>query len=193
MSVSSRPIAIIGSSTFGRLVRVLVADAGRSFAGYLDDYSTGNGILGTLDKLDEPAFSLDVDLALAIGYRHLEARLDIFRRARRRGFEFPSLVHPRAFVSTEATLGSGCIVMAGSNIDAFAHVGEACVLWPGSIVSHDARVGENTFISPNATVCGFSQIGHSSFLGAGCTVVDNVEVPAASFIKASQRVGRSNP
>ena len=187
----SRPVAVIGASSFGRLVRALLVDTGHGFAGFLDDFATGPDILGPLDKLREPGFPDRVSLALAIGYRDLEARLGVFRLALEQGFQLPALVHPRAYVSTEAALGPGCIVMAGASVDAFARVEGACVLWPGSIVSHDARIGENTFISPNATVCGFSQVGHSSFLGAGCTVVNNVELPPSSFVKASQRVGQA--
>lgn len=186
----TKPVVVIGASSFGRLVRVLVSDAGRVFAGYLDDFSSGEDIIGSLDRLREPGFANEVDLALAIGYRHLEARREIFHRALGQGFQLPALVHPRAYVSKEATLGPGCLVMAGANVDAFADVGGACVLWPGSIVSHDARVGENTFVSPNATICGFTRVGHSSFLGAGCTLVNNLDLPPSSFVKAAQRISQ---
>lgn len=186
----TRPVAIIGASSFGRLVRALVSDCGGTFAGYLDDFNSGDDIIGSLDKLEESGLPDRMDLVLAIGYRHLEARLAIFHRALDRGFHLPALVHPRAYVSAEAALGPGCIVMAGANIDAFAQVDGACVLWPGSVVSHDAWVGENTFVSPNATICGFSRVGPSSFLGAGCTLVDNVDLPPSSFVKAAQRISQ---
>src|SRR5690606_40488711 len=130
----------------------------------------------------EPGLPDRLDLVLAIGDLHLEARIAIFHRALEHGFHFPALIHPRAYVSSAAELGPGCIVMASASVDAFAQIGGACVLWPGSVVSHDAWVGENTFVSPNATICGFSRVGQSSFLGAGCTLVDNVDLPPSSFV-----------
>lgn len=187
-----KPIVIIGASSFGRLVQALLKDAGSQFGGFVDDYNDGNDILGTLDVLSDPSFKDRYDLALAIGYRHLKARRRIFHQCTERGFHFPSIVHPRAYVSQEALLGPACIVMAGANVDAFSEIRGACVLWPGAIVSHDCVVGENTFVSPNATICGFVHIGHSTFVGAGSTIVNGVQIPEASFIKASQRISRTS-
>lgn len=182
-----KPALVIGSSSFGRLIRSLLVDAGYDFRGYIDDFSTGDEIVGTRDDLGRRFHSDEFCLVLAIGYKDLSARQRVFHQAIDAGFSFPPVIHPRAVVSREARIGAGCLLMAGSNVDSFARLGPACVLWPGAIVSHDSTIEENTFISPNATVCGFVQVGHSSFIGAGSVIVDGTTLPGKSFVKAGTR------
>lgn len=184
-----KPIIVIGSSSFGRLVRLLVEEVGRSFGGFVDDISKGDQVLGTLAQLGEQLLPSDYDVAMGIGYRNLDARWDVFLRGVDAGFSFPPLVHPRAVVSPQASIGEGCILMAGCNVDAFTNIDAGCVLWPGSVVSHDSHIGHNSFISPNATICGFVSVGSSSFIGAGSVLVDGANLPDRSFVRAASRSG----
>lgn len=182
-----RPLLIIGGSPFGRLVRALAEDADRDIAGFVDDFNQGESILGRTDELGTRFAPADVDLAMAIGYNHLEARLAMFRRLIERGFEFPTLVHPTARISARASLGAGCLVMANADIDAFTRIGDACVVWPNATISHDNTIGESTFVSPAATLCGFVSVGELSFIGANSTIVDGSVLPPRSFVKAASR------
>lgn len=182
-----KPLLIIGASSFGHLMAALAEDCGRRVGGYLDDYSTGPGIVGTTSQLGETLAATDFDLVMAIGYKHLAARIKSFDGLRGRGFQFPSLIHPRAAVSSRARIGDGCLLMSGVNVDAFTTIGDACVLWPGAIVSHDNQIGRNTFISPGATLCGFVSIGQGSFIGANSTIVDSSSVEEGGFVKAATR------
>lgn len=187
-----KPLLVIGGASFGRLVSVLVEECGRTFAGYVDDFNTGGGIVGTRADLGTGIAPTGFDLVLGVGYKDLAARWRVYEEAVAKGFHFPTLVHPRAVVSRHARVAEGCLVMAGASVDAFASLEQACVLWPGAIVSHDSRIGRNTFLSPNATVCGFVNLGHSSFLGAGSVVVDHATLPEGTFAKACSRIGTRN-
>lgn len=185
-----KPVLVVGGTSFGRLVRLLVEESGRTFAGFVDDFNTGDGIIGTRSDFGVRITCSDFDLALGVGYKDLAARWRVYEEAVAQGFRFPALVHPRAVVSAHARVADGCLVMAGSAVDAFASLAPACVLWPGAVVSHDSTIGANTFISPNATICGFVNIGQSSFLGAGCVVTDHTALPAGAFVKAAERIGK---
>lgn len=187
-----KPVVVIGGSSFGRLVRVLVEECGRTFAGFVDDFNIREDIVGTRAALGAGIAAADFELVLGVGYNDLPARWRVYEEAVARGFYFPPLVHPRAVVSGHARVADGCLVMAGAAVDAFADLGPACVLWPGSVVSHDSTIGRNTFISPNATICGFVDLGHSSFLGAGSVVVDHATLPERTFAKACSRIGTRN-
>lgn len=182
-----KPLVIIGASSFGRLVRVLAEESGRTVMGHVDDSNIGEDIVGRTDDLGSRISTKDADLAMAIGYRHMDARMTMFRHLLSRGFEFPSIVHPRARVSPRASLGAGCLVMANVDVDAFAGIGDLCVLWPQATISHDNAIGEGTFISPAATLCGFVSVGALSFIGANCTIVDGSTLPPRSFVKAGSR------
>jgi len=182
-----KPLLIVAGSSFGRLMSILAADCGRTVAGFVDDSLSGPEILGRTDDLGNFLEPRDYDLVLAVGYKHLNARLKLYTRLKNCGFNFPSLVHPTARISAHAELGEGCLVMAGADVDAFSRIGDACVFWPNATVSHDNRIGRNTFVSPAATLCGFVTIGEGSFIGANSTIVDGSELPDGSFVKASTR------
>lgn len=182
-----KPLLIIGASSFGQLVKVLAEDTGRDSAGFIDDSNYGDGILGRTDELGTRFKPGAVDLAMAIGYKHLDARSVMFHRLLALGFQFPTLAHPSARISAHASIGSGCLIMANADIDAFTHIGNACVVWPNVTISHDNKIGEGTFISPAATLCGFVTVGELSFIGANSTIVDGSLLPPRSFVKAASR------
>ncbi len=182
-----KPLLIIGGSSFSRLIRVLAEESGRTVAGCLDDFNTGEGIVGRTNELGSSISPNDFDLAMAIGYRHMDARMTMFRHLRALGFEFPSITHPRARISPYASVGTGSLVMASVDVDAFTRVGDLCVLWPHVTISHDSTIGEGTFVSPAATLCGFVSVGDLSFIGANSTVVDGSALPPRSFVKAASR------
>lgn len=182
-----KPLLIIAASPFGRLVSVLAQECGRTVAGFVDDTTTGPNILGTTDDLGRALAVSDHELVLAIGYKHMQARLSLFERLRAMGFLFPPLTHPTARISPHAKVGDGCLVMAGVDVDAFTEIGDGCVLWPSATVSHDNRIGRSTFISPAATLCGFVTVGERSFIGANSTIVDGSTLAEGAFVKASVR------
>lgn len=180
------PLLVYGSTEFGKVVRELVDSCGYGFAGYIDDWHTGKEIAGTLEStvVSHPPGGFCV--VLAIGYKHLQARREIAVRVRDMGYRIPTLVHPRAYVASSASLAPGVMVMANACIDIRARVGPLTVVWPGAIISHDCELVGNTFVSPGAIICGHSHIGEDSFLGAGSVVVDHVAMPGQSFLKAGE-------
>ncbi|MCS6774935.1 MAG: hypothetical protein RMJ43_13885 [Chloroherpetonaceae bacterium] len=179
-----KPVLVYGAGDFGQVIRDLVAQCGYPFAGFIDDITDGPEVLGTYASVRRTHLPEEHAIAIAIGYRHLAARWQVYRRVCADGYATPALIHPRAYVRDPGAVGAGAFIMAGAIVDVGATVGELAVLWPGSNVSHHCAVGANTFLSPGAIVCGFTRVGHGCFLGAGAVVVDHMEVPPAQFIKA---------
>lgn len=180
----NKPLLIYGSQEFGKIVCNLAIECGYEVAGFIDDYNSGENILGSYDYVKDKFPPTLFDMAIAIGYKHLESRWAIYQQVKSDGYFLPSLVHGSAYVSCQSTVHAGGMIMAGAIVDAFVKVNDLVVLWPGVVVNHDSSIGSNTFLSPNATVCGFVKIGHSCFVGAGATVVDHRNVADFAFIKA---------
>lgn len=176
-------LLVFGSGDFAPTVIALAKDCGHEPVGLVDDFNQGGEILGSLEDAMRSHPPSSHGIVLAIGYKDLPARWRAWGRLRAAGYAAPALIHPRAYVADTASLGAGCMVMAGAIVDVRAEVAEATVLWPSACINHDTRIGSNCFISPNATVCGFANIGANSFIGAGAVIADNCEVPASSFIK----------
>lgn len=180
-------LVIYGSGDFGQIVKPLAQDCGFNVVGFIDDWHSGAEILGTSVDLPSRFPPSGYQIAIAIGYRHLDARWRAFENLSRLGYEIPALVHPKAVVAATARIDDGTFVMAGSIVDTRTHLGRLSVVWPGAIINHDATIGSNTFLSPGCIVCGYSEVGTGSFIGAGAVVVDHVKVPMGAFIKAATR------
>lgn len=184
-------LLIYGSREFAETVAELALDCGHEVAGFIDDFSPGPRILGTLDEVQKTHPPRDYGIAVAVGYSQLAARWTAWQRVVAAGYVAPALVHPRAYVARSASVGQGTLLMAGALVDVRAKIGEIAVVWPGACVSHDCVVGENCFISPNATLCGYVELGSHSFIGAGAAVVDHCVVPPSTRIKMLTRYIRT--
>lgn len=176
-------VLVYGSREFAQTVAELIVDCGHEVAGFIDDFSHGPHILGTLEQVRGSHPPAHYGIAIAIGYNNLPARWESWQRARALGYQAPALIHPRAYVAKSANVGEGSFLMAGSLVDVRARLGELVVVWPGAAISHDCMIGDNSFISPNATLCGYVTLGNHCFVGAGAAVVDHCEVPPLTRIK----------
>lgn len=119
------------------------------------------------------------ELVIAIGYRHLEFRQQLFERLRAR-FRFATLVHPNAFVDPTCLLGEGAVVYAGCVLDMNSEIGCNALLNVGCVIAHDSKVGAGCFLSPAVKIAGFVQLEPSVTLGIGTIVIDNIRIASGA-------------
>jgi sugar O-acyltransferase (sialic acid O-acetyltransferase NeuD family) len=104
---------------------------------------------------------------------------------------FATIVHPRAFVSAQSTVGRGSVVLAGTTVGAFVTIGDHVIVLQNVGLSHDdviedysclavgvsfsgsVRVGRNCFLGTNSTIIG-AAIGEGSMVGAGALIRHDV-------------------
>ncbi len=104
---------------------------------------------------------------------------------------FATIVHPRAFVSAQSTVGRGSVVLAGTTLGAFVTIGDHVIVLQNVGLSHDdviedysclavgvsfsgsVRVGRNCFLGTNSTIIG-AAIGEGSMVGAGALIRHDV-------------------
>jgi len=176
-------LLLFGGKTFADTIEELASICGYEVVVRIDDYDPRPPLIVTLDAASQTYDSTRHTIALAIGYKDLSARLIAYHRLKQLGYTAATLIHPTAYVSPTASIGSGSLIMAQVCVDCRSVVGEACVLWPKACINHDTSVGCNTFISPNATLCGNVHVGESSFIGASSVVVDGASLPPKAFLK----------
>lgn len=99
-----------------------------------------------------------------------------------------SVVHPNAWVSDSARIGSGTFVSSGAQINAKAEIGKSVIVNTGAVVEHECSIGDFVHIAPGAVLSGNVSVGIGAFIGAnsvikqGITIGENVLIGAGSVI-----------
>jgi len=119
---------------------------------------------------DAVARSRSGELAIAIGDNH--QRSQVVERLRRDWAElrFATLIHPDATVSTEASVGTGTIVLAGCRIAARVRVGEFVHLATNTTIAHECVIGDFVAINSGATLAGRVRVGDRAMVGMNAAV-----------------------
>jgi UDP-perosamine 4-acetyltransferase len=178
MTEAQPKIVIIGAGEHARVI----ADAIRcsqtaTLVGFVDASPAlqGKTISGA------PVLGTDEDLAAlfaAQDYSHAVIGIGLLRGgkgARNRlaerleALKIPAatIIHPRAIIAQDVSIGVGTVVMAGVIINTGAKVGQHVILNSGAIIEHDCQIGSFSHIAPGAILCGGVKVGSSSLIGPG--------------------------
>lgn len=176
-------LGIVGAGDLGLQLAHLARKTGKyDPVAFFDDGSEvgrlidGVPVHGSLSVMEEASFLPPFDeLVIAIGYRHLAFRQQLFERLRAR-FRFATLVDPNALVDPTCIIGEGAVVYAGCVIDMNSEIGCNALLNIGCVIAHDSKVGAGCFLSPAVKIAGFVQLEPSVTLGISTTVIDNVRI-----------------
>ena len=143
-------------------------------------------ILGTI-PLYHAQFSTvaDVDrkrVLICIG--NAQVRHRIYNDLCGTGVTFATVVHPTAYVSSTAKIGSGSIICPFGFVGPFACVGNNCVINVQSVVGHDVKLGDSTVLSPCTDINGWASTGTAAFLGAGAIMQPKAKLGAYSKLSS---------
>jgi sugar O-acyltransferase (sialic acid O-acetyltransferase NeuD family) len=172
---SKHQIVVYGAGGLGREVAELF---GRERA-YLDVCAFA---IDSPDNVDQRIHGLDVlslanararfpeaQVVVAVGDPQLRRML--VDRAASVGFDFATLVHPRAIVSHWCTLGEGTIVSPGCTLSSDVLVGRHVQMNVYVTVGHNSIIGEFASIESGAHISGWVSVGAGSYIGAGAVIL----------------------
>lgn len=173
-------LAIIGSGELGRQIAYhAITDGHFNNVVFFDDYTDeltahGYDILGGVDYL-ESAFAKAQfhQLIIAIGYKHMEKRAELFNRFHGK-IPFATIVHSTCHIDSTAMIGDGCILYPGCTIDMDVVIGNNVLINIATVISHDSNIGSHTFISPAVALAGKINVGKMCILGIGTVIIDNI-------------------
>ena len=129
----------------------------------------------------------------AIGGSGGEARCGYLRLFRDVGCAVPSLIHPTAFVSDNAVLGSNCQVLGGAHVGVRSEIGDCSIVNSSASVDHECRLDDGVHIAPGATLCGCVTVASNTLVGAGAVVLPRVRIGKNVTIGAGSIVTRDVP
>lgn len=160
MGMRNRALLILGAGQYGQ-VAFETAKAMGCFAkiAFLDD--SASTAIGDFESYK--SFVQEYECAfVAIGNPKL--RMQWIKKLKEAGYELPSLIHPRAYISATAKLGEGSIVEPSAVVNTEAEVATGVLICAGAVVNHNSVIGCCCQIDCNAVVA------------SGATVPDGIKV-----------------
>lgn len=203
MKTVADDIVVIGAGGFGRetldVIEAVNADAGAPrwrVLGVVDDApapihlerlaARGYRHLGGVDAAERVLSTAFV--VVAIGAPAVRARVAAHLEAT--GATSATLVHPRAVLGSEVTVGVGSVVCAGVQVSTNVRLGRRVHLNPGAIVGHDTVLEDDVSVNPGAVLSGEVRVSERTLVGAGAVVLQGLRVGADAVIGAAACVTR---
>jgi sugar O-acyltransferase (sialic acid O-acetyltransferase NeuD family) len=171
-------LAILGAGGHGRVVADCAEAAGWTEISLFDDRPSPE------TREAWPIGGAGADLiarlstfqGVVVGIGDNAARVEWQRRLAASGGHLVSLVHPRATVSSYATLGVGSVVFAGAVVNIGARLGQAVIVNTGATVDHDCDLADGVHVSPGAHLAGGVRIGGMSWVGIGAVIREGITI-----------------
>lgn len=180
----SKKIIIVGA--FHEMIE-LCEDCGFQIVGIIDNQHTGefNGIpiLGT-DEDAENIYREYSDCSIVLTPDLPRVRKKLSALYSQKGFQFATVISPKAIISRSAKIGQGTVIQACVNVSAGSTIGEFVKLNTYANVMHDDIVGNYATIAPNAVLLGYVQIGESAYIGANSTVLPHLNIGCGATVGA---------
>ena len=141
--------------------------------------------LSSLDHLDRYRAACDQAI-VAVGNNTVREK--ITQQLVDAGFDIATVIHPRAFVSPSAVVGSGSAVMAGVIVGTEAVLGIGVIVNCGAVVDHHALVHDFGHLGVNACMAGSSVLGALAWMQAGSAIGYGVQLAAGTVLKPGEAV-----
>ncbi len=110
------------------------------------------------------------------GIGDISSRIKVFHLLAEHGFVCPPVIHPSAFVESNAKISAAVQVFPQAYVGSEVHIGFGVIVNTGAIVSHDCDLGDYANVSPGALLAGGVRIGKGTLIGMGVTVNLGVEI-----------------
>jgi sugar O-acyltransferase (sialic acid O-acetyltransferase NeuD family) len=194
-------LILLGAGGHAKVLLSLARAAGLPVVGVCDGPLSQSGarewrgvpVIGGDDALDSVDPS---NVGLINGVGQLVGKLGrrtLHERMKKRGFQFPALVHPAAVLDPTAVLREGVQVMAGAVVQADASIDESSIVNTRASVDHDCVVGPHVHIAPGATLCGGVRVLEGAFVASGATVAQGVTIGRGCVVGAGVTLVRDLP
>ncbi len=191
-----KKIFVCGAGDQGRVVLRILRDLkGWNVAGFADDKrEEGSAVEGVRVFSFEKVLKMKKQIPFAVAaLGDNKGRADAYYRLREAGFKIPALVHPSAYVSEDAHLGSGTVVCPGVIIWTKARVGENCIINTGAILEHDNIVEDHAHVASGVIFGGAARVKKYALVGTGSVVLPYITVGENSVVGAGSVVTKDVP
>ena len=104
------------------------------------------------------------------------------------GYEVPTVIHPKTYISPSATIGIGSVVFAGAVIQPEVNIGIGVIINTSSSVDHNVQIADGTHVCPGVSIAGNVNIGKNSWVGIGSSIIQGINIGNNATIGAGSVV-----
>ena len=182
-------VLIIGAGGHGAVVLdVLRAQGLYRPVGFIDAEPSltgkvigGVSVLGPLNLL--PKLRGKVGKAIiAIGDNRI--RWSYARKLAGDGFELINAIHPSAWISQTASLGTNIVVCAGAIVSTSARIADSVLINTGALIDHECIIGEAVHLGPACKLAGRVEVERGAFVGIGACVIQCLKIGSHAIVGA---------
>jgi sugar O-acyltransferase (sialic acid O-acetyltransferase NeuD family) len=194
----SKPVLVIGAGGHAAVLIEVLLELNHTIIGLVAIDKPENkpvffGIPYYSSDEDVLAFEKDKVL-LANGIGSLPGsnlRLKVHQKFNQLGYDFITVISPRAIVSQYSTYSEGVQVMPGAIVNANTFIGVGTILNTGAIVEHDCYIGPHNHIAPGVTLSGNVSTGAYVHIGTGACVIQSIEIGDNTVVGAGAMVNKN--
>lgn len=111
-------------------------------------------------------------------------RIELFEKILNAGFQTPTIISPRSYVSHDSFVDKGTVIMHDALINKNSFIGKNCIINTKALIEHDVVIEDHCHISTNVAINGEARVCKESFVGSGSVIADGRIINPSSFIKA---------
>lgn len=138
-------------------------------------------ILGSLDSV---LSQVDKRPKLVIAHSDNKLKEKLANELKEKGYEFESIIHPRAYISELATIGEGAIINAHAAVMPFAKIGNHVMIHSNVVVEHDNVLEDYVNLAPGVTLAGYVYVKKGAYIHTGASVIPNITIGVHSIVGA---------
>jgi len=172
-------IVLFGAAGHGRDVLDAARAQGRCVVGFLDDNAKLHGtivngipVVGGLEWLLEHQ---DVQVIPAVDSPAVKKQFAQFLVKNRVPVASP-IIHPNAYVSRDAEVGNGTVILMGSSIQPQVTIGQHVSISTLNTLGHDVIAHDFVSTHPGVQIGGEVTLGVGSFIGMGATLLPRITI-----------------
>ncbi len=154
-------LLILGRGQYSYIVEE-IAKATFDKVDFLDDKSEN-----AIGKISDYCNLIDKYEYAIVAMGNPDVRLDLTEKLERAGYNIPTIISEKAYVSSTAKIEKGCIIEPLAVVNPNTTIEKCCIISASAVVNHNSTVKAGCHIDCNATIYSNSVVNEKTKINPG--------------------------